>query len=326
VTRYPESGAGEPAAGKAALRREAKDWVVHMATGLVTQADMTALAEWRARSDQHEAAFNQARGLWRALGEPLENHASKATASHRSNLSRRALLGGAIAVPAAAAAGAMLVWPPYDLWPSIAELGADYHTGTGEQRNISLPGHAAVELNTRTALNIVSGTARTSRIELIAGEAVLSAGPDPLNVIASRGRVWAANSQFVVRCDPFGVRVTCVTGTVAVAYNGKTATVHLGQQVLYRAGSIQPPVTVDPLVVTAWRDGLLVFDDEQISYVIDEINRYRSGRIVLMNKALGERRISARFKIARLDAVLRQFQSAFHAKIMTLPGGLVIMS
>lgn len=312
----------------ATLRRQAKDWVVHMATGSVTQADVRALTQWRSRSVKHEEAFEQARNLWQALGEPLESSATARTAPTdrrwRSALNRRALLGGALATSAAATA-AMLVWPPYDLWPSIAEMGAEYRTGAGEQRAISFPNHASIELNTRTALNINRG-AQTKNIEMIVGEAAVTAEQEPLTVLASGGRLRAMNSQFVVRCDSSGVRVTCVAGEVDVTYGGQNRTVQHSQQIFYHAGVITPAVVINPEAVTAWRNGLLVFDDERLSHVIDEINRYRSARIILMNEALGERRITARFRVARLDAVLTQFQTVFGAKVTALPGGFVVLS
>ncbi len=329
MTQVPEiNGEGEPADEPATLRHQAKDWVVHMATGPVTQADMQALTQWRSRSRQHEEAFEQARSLWWALGKPLESSAAAGIAltdrGRGGGLNRRALLGGAL-VTSAAVTGAVLLWPPFDLWPSIAEMGAEYRTGAGEQRAISFPDHASIELNTRTALNIYRD-AHTKSIEMIVGEAAVTAGEKPLTVFASGGRASAVNSQFIVRCDSTGVRVTCVAGKVDVAYGGQTRAVQPGQQVLYHEDVIRPAVVINSDTIMAWRNGLLVFDNERLSHVIDEINRYRSARIILMNEALGERRITARFRIARLEAVLTQFQSVFGAKVTALPGGFVVLT
>ena len=37
-------------------------------------------------------------------------------------------------------AGVAVVVPPFGLWPSWRELGADYRTAKGEQRRVVLPG------------------------------------------------------------------------------------------------------------------------------------------------------------------------------------------
>lgn len=314
-----------------ALRRQAKDWVVHVATAAVTKGDLQALERWRAQSPNHAEAYAEACGLWHALGAPLEA-AARARDRRRAwrlgagrPVGRRAVLGGALAA-SAAGVGIMLARPPLDLWPSLAELAAGYRTGAGEQRRIALAGSATIEMNTRTSLNISGIASDADSIELIAGEAAVTAGPRPLTVRAAEGRISATNAQFTVRCDGLDVRVTCLDGVVEVDHRGRAVTVQPRQQVTYAAGGIAPAVGIDPEIVAGWRDGLLVFDDQRLSRVIEEINRYRAGRIVLINAGLGERRITARFKIARLDGVLTQFHEVFGAKVTQLAGGFVLLS
>lgn len=314
-----------------ALRRQAKDWVVHVATGEATQADLQALDRWRVQSPLHAEAYAQACKLWGMLGSPLEAAARARNPRSVARLpamtrpmGRRAFLGGAMA--AAVTAGVVVVRPPLDLWPSFNELAADYRTGVGEQRKIALAERASVEMNTRTSLNIRKSSADTDSIELIAGEAAVATGSQPVVVRAADARISATDAQFTVRCDGSDVRVTCLSGLVDVGYQGQAATVRARQQVAFAAHDLGPVVTVDPEIVAGWRDGLLIFQDERLSHVIEEVNRYRSGRIVLMNAELGQRRVSARFKLARLDAVLIQFQQVFGAKVTSLAGGFVLLS
>jgi transmembrane sensor len=312
------------------LRRQAKDWVVHVATGELTSGDLNALARWQAQSPRHAQAYAQALQLWHALGAPLQEAASirASTPAARTAgrlLGRRAFLGGALAATAAAT-GVMIVHPPLDLWPSLAALAADYRTGVGEQRRITLTDQASIEMNTRTSLNIPGSASNTDSIELIAGEAAVVAGPEPLVVLAAQGRMAARDAQFTVRYDGADVQVTSLGGFVDVEYRGRNVTVQPREQVAYAGGRILPMTAIDPEVVAGWREGLLVFEDERLSRVIEEVNRYRAGRIILVNAALGERRVTARFKLARLDAVLTQFQEVFGAKVTPLAGGFVLLS
>jgi transmembrane sensor len=315
-----------------ALRRQAKDWVVHIATGNATQADIQAMERWRAQSPLHANAYAQACRLWEMLESPLNLAARSAPARPAIRLpgmarpiGRRGVLGGALAA-AAAVAGVMIVRPPLGLWPSLDEIGADYRTGTGEQRKVAFAGQGSVELNTRTSLNIRAGDPATDTIEILAGEAAVAAGSRPVVVQAAAGRISATNAQFTVRCDGPNVRVTCLAGLVDVAYRGQTATVRQSQQIAYAGEDFGQVATINPEIAAGWREGVLVFQDEPLSRVIEEVNRYRPGRIVLMNAELGERRISARFKLARLDAVLTQFREVFGAKVTPVGGGVVLLT
>ncbi|MBR1218971.1 DUF4880 domain-containing protein [Bradyrhizobium sp. U87765 SZCCT0131] len=329
MTMDEQHGSAGPAreAPDDAVRREAKDWVVHLATGSVTTADLQALAQWRARSAAHDRAYAQACRLWGQIEAPLRALAPATAAPRvsrpaRAVLGRRAFLGGALAASAAAVAGVALVRPPLEMWPSLDALAADYHTGTGEQRRVAVADAAAIEMNTRTSLNV--GGADT--VELISGEAAVSAYARPVVVRAAAGRISASEAQFTVRCNGAQVRVTGLAGQVEVTCAARRAVIGAGQQIVYAGGDLSQIAAVNPEIVAGWRDGLLIFQDEPLARVIEEVNRYRPGRIVLMNTALGERRITARFKLARLDAVLTQFREAFGARVTPLGGGFVVLT
>jgi ferric-dicitrate binding protein FerR (iron transport regulator) len=49
---------------------------------------------------------------------------------------------------------------------------------------------------------------------------------------------------------------------------------------------------------------VLVFHDAPLARVIDEINRYRPGVLVLLNPSLGRRKVQARFTLAQLPGWL----------------------
>src|SRR5262249_37314587 len=141
------------------LKREAVDWVHSLASGKATVADAEALKRWRARSPAHEAAYADACRLWQAFGPAARNLRGRGEISpglahlhpRGRNAARRGVLGTGFAVASAAAAYAVID-PPLRLWPSFAELTADYRTATGEQRQLALPGDASVRLNTQTSI------------------------------------------------------------------------------------------------------------------------------------------------------------------------------
>jgi transmembrane sensor len=100
-----------------------------------------------------------------------------------------------------------------------------------------------------------------------------------------------------------------------------------GRQASYsHDGGLTLPVAVDPETATAWQAGLLVFQDRPLTDVIEEINRYRPGRIILVNSALGRRLVNGTFHLDRLDEVIAQIRQLFGPSVKYLPGGLVILS
>ncbi|XOT96450.1 FecR domain-containing protein, partial [Alcaligenes pakistanensis] len=79
---------------------------------------------------------------------------------------RRALLGGLLL----GGGVYMVVKPPMQLWPSLADLRADYRTGAGEQRRVQLLDHVWLDMNTRSRLNVSDDTHLGRIVALLDGE------------------------------------------------------------------------------------------------------------------------------------------------------------
>ncbi|MDI4233754.1 FecR domain-containing protein [Bradyrhizobium sp. Arg237L] len=313
------------------LEREAQEWLVRLTSGRATIADAEALKSWCGRSKAHAAAFAEANLLWEGLGTAARRKPSDgASARDRSRgatASRRWFLGGAAAA-SVAGIGYLGLRPPLELWPSPYELAADYRTGVGERRQIAMDNGVSVELNTRSSLNIVRDTGER-QIELVSGEAAIvvpDTVPAGLTVLAAGGSLYAASAQFNLRCDGGRAIVTCHRGSMVIDYSGKSMTLHGGEQTIYARGALEPVLTVDPAVVMAWREGQLVFRQTPLAEVIDEVNRYRQGRIILMNETLGRRPVEARISLDRVDDLINLVREAYGAKVTSLPGGVVVLT
>jgi transmembrane sensor len=329
---------GPSAVDKDALSEQASVWVTLLMSGRATADDAEALQRWRGRSPAHRQAFAEAKLLWDVLG-PASEAVSKrmvpsgvlAGAMHtplgtRHRLARRAFIGGALAASAAAVAyvGSK---PPFGFWPSVDELRADYRTGIGEQRQLALTNDISLILNTQTSIDLRNVSTEARRIELVAGEAaIVTKGGRPLSVIAAGGWAKSSAARFDVRRDGTVVRVTCLDGNVEVGCRDRSVTVISGQQVAYDASGLQQVETVDISSATAWQRGQLIFRHEPFARVIEEVNRYRPGRIILLNAELGRRDVVATFQLSRINDVVANLAEAFGADTRWLPGGLVLMS
>src|SRR5688500_12751911 len=112
------------------IAKDARDWVVRLASGAATEADLAGFRAWRAASPAHDRAFARERAFWRQL-QALAPEAPPLAPSRpeRQGIGRRAVLGGGAAL-AAGVAGVALA-------PRLALLWrADHRTGIGEQARV----------------------------------------------------------------------------------------------------------------------------------------------------------------------------------------------
>ncbi|WP_244425126.1 FecR domain-containing protein [Bradyrhizobium sp. STM 3843] len=319
--------------------RQALAWVIRLHSGEATSADAAALALWRQRSPEHDAAFREAVRLWRGLGDAVRTLAEQnlpaaggPTAARRaaanSGLSRRVLIGGATAAAASLAGAYLVARPPLGLWPSWQELSADYRTAKGERRVITLADNISLTLNTQTSIAVRSTPDRPA-IELISGEAAVQAAGEasaPVVIGAAGGLISARQASFNVRCLEGVVSVSCVDGEVEIEWKRQRAVLAGRQQLSYSAqAGLAPASNADVEQMQAWLNGLLVVRDWPVDRLVQEINRYRPGRIVIMG-GLGRRMISGTFYLDHLDDFIAQVQSLFGASVRALPGGIVLLS
>jgi transmembrane sensor len=314
------------------LKREAHQWVVRLTSGRATTADAEAVRLWCNRSQDHAKAFAEASNLWDRLEPAARRLASRRgaqlTVRPRGVAGRRAVLTGGLAA-SAAALGYLMVRPPLELWPSLADLAADYRTGAGQQRSVTVGVGLALELNTRTSINVQRNAEGIHAIDLVSGEVAVATdteGVQHVVVSANGGQTTATSARFDVRCDSGTTSVTCLEGEVAVAFRGQAVTLQESRQVSYGEAGLGSAVAVNSAVVTAWRDGRLVFDGVPLAQVIADVNRYWPGRIILANQQLGHRAVDATLPLDRLDEIVVLMESAYGAKVTTLPGNIVILS
>lgn len=311
-----------------AVDREAQGWMLRFAAGGADGADLEAFKQWAAADPAHADAFARACRVWDTIGPAaagLSSWRDQARVAPRPHMARRALIGGALAASAAAAV-TLAIRPPLGLWPSVSELAADYRTAIGERRNIALPGGSTIDLNTRTSIALRAAQGGTERIELLAGEAAVTARDlHRVEVLAGDARALAEGATFNIRLAGLAVCTSCIAGEMEVVAGSRAARLKAQQQVIYAAGTLGAVTSIDPAAVTAWQSGVLVFHATPLSEAVDEINRYRPGRIIVTNAALGRRLFNARFLIANVDGVVGQIQQVFGATVTNLPGGIVLL-
>ncbi len=327
MTPPPETPAPDP------LLAEAFAWIVHLKTGEPTRDDVDAFKRWRAQSPAHEAAFKRAAVINQRAGivagrmtAPQQASQVAGVAGRHGRVSRRALLGGGLA--AAAAASYAIVEPPFGMWPSWSEFAADYRTAKGEQRRVEVSPEVSLDLNTQTSIALKPNQSQPT-IELVSGEVVVNANHPPqggLVLFAADGQITASQARFDAKCLDGVVSVTCLAGAIDVQRAAQSTRISQGEQVSYSSAGLGSRLTVDPAQITSWQSGLLIFRDRPLAGVVDEVNRYRPGKIIIVSAALRQRPVNGDFEIAKLDSFVTQVQQLTGAHATTLPGGLTILS
>ena len=321
------------AASIEALEKESLAWLNQLLSGAVTHDQAKAFTAWRDSSPERAEAFARIARFRRTarraiqaerLGEAEPSaRRSRPTARRASPaVTRRALLGGALA---ASGAGFMILRPLDHLW---SELTADYHTATGERRDLTIARNVALELNTRTSVSrrTIGGMVG---LDLLSGEAAITANrsPDaPFRVQASVADTLIAQGAANLEVNGETVCVTCLAGALQVDHPAGRRRLIAGQQLTYTPKDLSQPATADTQVVSAWRRGLLIFRDAPLQQVVDELNRYRAGRIILTDAALARRPVYGVFRTRQIAQAVQQVQALTGAKVVDLPGGIVLLS
>lgn len=295
-----------------ALSDEAIDWVVRLNSGSATASDRVAFAEWRGRSDAHEAAAAEAEAIWHGVGLAGEER-QKAT---RRRHTRRAVLGTLLVGGAGLAAYGSGVMSP--------GFFADNRTGTGERRDVALDDGSVVRMNAETAFSTDFRSDRR-HIVLHRGQAVFEVVHDPARpfvVEADGGRTRAIGTAFDVDIRTDAVVVTVIEGVVGVSGGGETeydVTAAANQAVRYGGEGVDLPVAVDVDTATAWRRGKLIFDNRPLGEVVTELDRQLDGRIVIASSRLARLKVTGVFDLDRPQAVLDSIGRSLPVRITRLP-------
>ncbi|ULH06447.1 FecR family protein [Alcaligenes faecalis] len=309
------------------LRQQAQDWAVKLKAGQPTNVDVAAFHAWRNQSDAHAWAWKETCKDWQALGQAAQvyerRYAGKLPKPERFRRDRRFFIGAtASALGTLAVVG--MVRPPLGMWPSWSEWQADYRTGKGEQRALALTERLKVSLNTQTAVSI-DNSSGPPIIALIAGEAAIDSQSTLCVIHAASGRLSVNDGGFEVRhLGADRVRVRCLLGSGQLQHSKGTVSLAANDEVTYDAQQLGDRQRLS-MGGSDWRQGMVVFDNLPLAEAIEEINRYRPGRVVLMNNNLSERRFTAKFQIHALDDAIDLMERVLGVKARRA-GDLVILT
>jgi transmembrane sensor len=280
----------------------AVDWFTRAGAGDMTAGETAELEAWLDADPAHRAAFDAVGFTWQGI-EPLRSD-PRIAAMQRGRPSRR-WVPHAIA---ATLAVAVLGGAGWQFWPHATLTNQQFRTGVGEKATITLADGSVMTLSTDTLVR-TQKDGEKRLVYLDRGQAFFKVAHDkahPFEVHAAGRTVTAVGTAFEVRVD-HGFKVTLVEGKVRVDAplvkpKSDSAPTPEVQEVVMVAGaqlvaagdtwSVQP---ADVARAVAWTRGQLVFVDEPLANVAEEMNRY-SDRKIYVDETAGRKKISGTFK------------------------------
>lgn len=320
-------------ADQAGIDAEAADWLVRQDDGSLTQEERATFEAWMASDSRRARTFAAMSRTW---GEAADlKHLAHLAEARPPELAGNALRFmtpprfGLRSVALAAASVAVLAF----IGSFTLELLGGHETGVGQTRVLTLSDGSTVVLGARSRV-IVNFTDRERLVRLAAGEALFEVKHNaarPFVVDAGDTMIRDVGTRFDVNRAGASVRVAVIEGEVEVRERSAPAA-HLVEAVqILRAGDSLEAISgqaqdrllrpdsfvvrpVEPVVVTAWRDGRLVYDNARLVDVIADLNRYY-GPGVTLDPASADLRVTASFRTNEIPAFLNTLDSALPVKI-----------
>lgn len=263
--------------------QQAIEWMVKLQSGTLSSDDIAECELWQSQSSQHKQAWQQVESLsghFRTLPNSLAHAAlDKALPSNKLQ-SRRAVLKS---IGVLACAGALsLTGYQFTPWQQMV---ADYGTQVGEQRTIMLTDGTQMMLNTDSAVDIYFDD-KKRLLKLLKGEVLIVTGHHasehrPFSVQTAQGNVRALGTRFIVRQQESTTFTAVYQGSIAVHPDRAVQTTQLkaGQQITFSAVQADTISQANP-DLSAWSDGVIVASNMRLIDFVNELDRYRSGKII----------------------------------------------
>lgn len=277
---------------------QAANWHAHLQSGEVSDSERTAFAQWHAADPAHAEAYARMEALWANFEQVQADPAKKAvqavlqpTAKRRSKLAVRTLGLAAVLL----ATGWLSQTQPARV------MMADYRTGIGEQRVITLADNSRLTLDTHSAINI-SFNDGVRHVELLQGKLLVTVAKDktrPFIVETREGTARALGTQYQVTRHRKVTQVTVLESSVEACASKQSScvTLHPGDATRIHDARVEPVMVANVQQETAWTHFKLLADDMPLVTLLKELQRYHRGHLYVDEAAISDVHVSGVFAL-----------------------------
>ena len=292
---------------------QAVDWLLEIQQAPLQGARQAAWQQWLNGNAEHQRAWahiqrvnQRLSGLSSLLAHSTLN--TPQTKTRRQALKLLLLLG----------AGSAVGWSMREQI-TLQPMFADLDSGVGERRKVPLDDGSQLHLNTASAVD-VRFDAQQRLVKLLQGEILLTVADDPrpLRLSTAEGMIHAASatSRFNVRQREGRTQLAVFAGSLLInptARPGAALQLQARQQVTFsREGwdSIRPLDAGSG----AWADGMLVASRMRLADFLDELGRYRRGRLQCDAK-VADLLISGSYPLADSERILEMLEHSLPVRV-----------
>lgn len=287
-----------------------------------TESDRAACLRWQQQHPDHARAWAKAELLISKLGS-LPPSLSIPALDRPENLNRRAILNKLAVLLAIAPVS-------WGSWRTLETLGwtADYHTASGERRELQLADGTQMTLNTATSIDVKFDSEKRF-VWLRSGEILIQTAPDnahtsrPFMVGTRQGQLEALGTKFTVYQQANSTQLAVLEGAVKVtpkdADISQQIIVNAGQQLRFNRYGIESSDALDHTAI-AWTQGMLMADKMPLGEFVSELARYRSG-VVRCDPKIADLPVSGSFPVSDTDMALRMLVSTYPIQLTSLMQG-----
>lgn len=305
----------------------ALEWLVRLNDDEIERSDRDAFQAWLEADPRNREAFRKAEELWDALDRiGSRTRTAKELRSSAIVRSTRRSSGGR----RLAALAALMMFAGVG-WHLAAWTGAfaEHSTLAGQQSRVVFADGSEALLNTSTSIS-TEWSSRMRSVVLHRGEAFFSVAEDaarPFVVIADNFEVEALGTQFSVRMLADGADIIVMEHSVAVASEDTGAEKIDAPGGLHLSGSASVPIAKDEVDrLLAWRNGRVVFEDEPLLHVLNELDRYLPGEILLASPSIEELPVSASFEVENAERALDAIEASLPVSVRRIGSMLFVIT
>lgn len=319
------------------LQQQAINWLVLLRSGDMHDDQLHGFADWLAEDATHAEAFAEAEKLLDEMGAALsfpdlntDQPTPKLEASNHpptaKNLAATVSYWGRMSVSVTAIAAILLLFiqiiaPNPQFW--MNNFLSDHYTNIGEIRELQLADGSSILLNANTAISVhYSATHRL--VNLHHGQARFTVKADSLRpFVVNSGHIstQAMGTQFdIFYRNEKDIRITVQEHAVLtqmLEHNSQNSDplervfIEAGQQLqVVSKNQLPTPVNIPLEHTTAWQQGRLIINDQALSEVLEELQRYHDKRIFVSPDDINELHISGVFHLDDMNNIIHSLCQA----------------
>lgn len=312
-------------------------WFALQRSGEMTAQQAREMRVWLEQDLAHRAAYDELEQVWSlaadARSDPhilaLREAELAALRPRRRKRQPRPLAYAAIA--------ASLMVVVFGSWIAVStglldEIGwmtsgetQEFHTGIGQRTTINLDDGSVVTLDTNSAIR-TRETGRRRLVELEQGRAFFRVAKDPARpfIVRADGKtVTATGTAFDVRTEPGLFMVTLVDGRVTVEapkgqyWRGRSTDMTAGWRLVARDDGQWTVSRIDVGKEIGWLSGRLIFENDRLSDVVAELNRYSAKKVVLRDAEIADAPVVGGFKAGDVSGFVKVVQAYRLARVVS---------